>query len=84
MPSYSAVSRRRIEWSKITETTMTKLLVLAGIAALLIACAAPTATVGTDPMHGSRGSTEAGASKAAGMGFHGPLDRTKPALDGPN
>lgn len=63
---------------------MIKLLAMASLAALAAACAAPTPTVAADPMHGSGGSTEAGASKAAGMGFHGPLDRSKAAVDGPN
>lgn len=62
---------------------MMKLLGLAGFAALMAACAAPVATSASDPMHESRGSTATGASKAAGLGFHGPLDRGA-VVDGPN
>ncbi|MDB5945641.1 MAG: hypothetical protein JWQ33_667 [Ramlibacter sp.] len=62
---------------------MFKLLGLAGFAALVTACASPTATSAPDPMHESRGSTATGASKAAGLGFHGPMDRSA-AADGPN
>lgn len=62
---------------------MTKLLGLAGCAALVVACAAPGATNASDPMHDSRGSTATGASKAAGLGFHGPVDRSA-VVDGPN
>ena len=62
---------------------MFKLLALAGFAVLATACADPVATRVSDPMHESRGSTPAGASKAAGLGFHGPMDRSG-AADGPN
>ena len=62
---------------------MFKLLALAGVAALATACAAPIATGASDPMHDSRGSTPSGAAKAAGLGFHGPMDRSD-AADGPN
>lgn len=63
---------------------MLNLLAMAGIAALVTACAAPpSASVSADPMHDSRGSTAAGKSKAADLGFHGPVYRnTTP--DGPN
>ena len=63
---------------------MIKLLAIGSVAALVVACAAPSPDLAADPMHGARGSTETGASKAAGMGFHGPVDRSKPAMDGPN
>jgi hypothetical protein len=84
MCSYTPQSRAGVQWPNVQEIHMIKLLAMAGIAALVTACAAPPAAVAADPMHGSRGSTETGASKAAGMGFHGPLDQSKPALDGPN
>ena len=58
------------------------LAALAALAALVAACAIPGATEATDPMHQGRGSTPAGASKAADLGFHGPIDRG--AVDGPN
>lgn len=61
---------------------MIKLLAVAGFAVLLTACAAP-APGGAGPMHESRGSTQSGASKAAGLGFHGPVDRSA-TNDGPN
>lgn len=53
---------------------MFQLFAIAGLAALLTACAAPSSSV-DDPMHQSRGSTPTGASKAAMLGFHGPVDR---------
>lgn len=62
---------------------MIKLLAVAGFAALLTACAAPSPGGANDPMHESRGSTPAGMSKAAGLGFHGPVYRNG-AADGPN
>lgn len=62
---------------------MLKLLGLAGIAAFFAACAAPTAPGAADPLYQSRGSTPLGASKAADLGFHGPVDRSL-AVDGPN
>jgi hypothetical protein len=62
---------------------MLKVLALAGLAALIAACAAPVATNVADPMYQSRGSTPLGASKAADLGFHGPVDRSL-AADGPN
>lgn len=63
---------------------MFKMLAMAGLAALVTACAAPPPpSAAADPMHDSRRSTPAGASKAADLGFHGPLYRnTSP--DGPN
>lgn len=57
---------------------MIKLLaiaILASLAGVLTACAASTPAVFGDPMHESRGSTPAGASKAAILGFHGPVYR---------
>ena len=62
---------------------MIKLLAMAGLAALVTACAASSPVGANDPMHDSRGSTPTGQSKAAGLGFHGPLDRGN-APDGPN
>ena len=63
---------------------MLKMLAMAGLAALVTACAAPLPpSASADPMHGSRGSTPDGKSKAADLGFHGPVYRgTTP--DGPN
>ena len=63
---------------------MIKLFAMGAFSALLAACAAPSPGVAADPMLGGKGSTETGASKAAGMGFHGPVDRSKAAIDGPN
>jgi hypothetical protein len=62
---------------------MIRLLAMAALAALVTACAAPAPGAGADPMHQSRGSTETGKAKAAGLGFHGPVDRGA-AGDGPN
>jgi hypothetical protein len=62
---------------------MIKLLAMAGLAALVTACAAPSPGGHSDPMHGSRGSTAQGASNAALLGFHGPVYR-KADTDGPN
>lgn len=62
---------------------MIRLLATAAFAALLAACAAPFPGGVDDPMHESRGSTPAGQSKAAGLGFHGPVHRTG-TVDGPN
>ena len=62
---------------------MFKMLVSAGAAFLISACVAPAPSTGDDPLRTSRGSTPAGASTAAQMGFHGPVHRiSKP--DGPN
>ena len=63
---------------------MNKLLAIGAVAALVAACAAPPTGVASDPMQGGKGSTETGASKAEAMGFHGPVDRRKAAIDGPN
>jgi hypothetical protein len=64
---------------------MIKLLAMAGIAALVTACAAPAPRADLDPMHSGKGSTLMGASNAALLGFHGPLDRRLVgATDGPN
>lgn len=54
---------------------MIKLLAIASLTGLLAACAASAPGVADDPMHESRGSTPAGASKAAMLGFHGPVYR---------
>ncbi len=62
---------------------MTKMLAFAAAAALMTACAGPFPNVATDPMHDSRGSTEAGRTKASALGFHGPLHRAADT-DGPN
>jgi hypothetical protein len=68
----------------LQETHMLKLLAVAGFAALVAACANPASTAGrTDPMHESRGSTQSGTSKAAALGFHGPVHRSQ-EMDGPN
>lgn len=55
---------------------MIKLLAITSFAGLLVACAAAAPGASDDPMHESRWSTPAGASEAASLGFHGPLDRT--------
>lgn len=55
---------------------MIKLLAIASFAGLLAACAAAAPGASDDPMNESRWSTPAGASKAAILGFHGPVDRT--------
>ena len=62
---------------------MFKLLALAGLVAVVTACAATPPGVAADPMQSTRGSTETGAAKAAGLGFHGPMDRSNTG-DGPN
>ena len=59
---------------------MLKILAMAGLAALVTACAAPTAS---DTMQAPSGSTASGESTAAGLGFHGPVYRSNKA-DGPN
>jgi len=59
---------------------MIKLLAIASLAGLLTACAASAPGVLGYPMHESRGSTPAGASKAAILGFHGPVYRGGEAL----
>lgn len=62
---------------------MFKLLVAAATAVLMTACAGPFQSADNDPLGLTRGSTAAGESRAAEMGFHGPVYRTnKPA--GPN
>lgn len=65
---------------------MIKLLAMAGLAALVTACAAPPSSAAADPMQSRRGSTPAGASKAADLGFHGPVYRSgaPEGPDGPN
>jgi hypothetical protein len=62
---------------------MFKMLAMAGVAALLTACAVLSPGAGDDPMHQARGSTPNGESTAAGLGFHGPVDRAN-KTDGPN
>lgn len=62
---------------------MFKLLAMAGVVAVVTACAATPPGAAADPMQGSRGSTEMGASKAADLGFHGPMNRSGTA-GGPN
>ena len=54
---------------------MFRFIAVAGVAALLSACAAPFPGSAGDPMYASRGSTPAGKSKAAALGFHGPVHR---------
>lgn len=61
---------------------MIKMLAIAAFAVLTTACAAPSPGGADDPMRAS-GSTPAGAAKAAGLGFHGPLHRIE-TYDGPN
>ena len=62
---------------------MFKMLVTAGAAVLITACAAPSPDGRNDPLRLMRGTTAAGESTAAQMGFHGPVHRiSKP--DGPN
>lgn len=61
---------------------MTKLFALAAITALLAGCASqPLADA--NPFHGKVRSTPLGASNAAYLGFHGPVDRDD-GTDGPN
>ena len=55
---------------------MFKLLAMAGVVAVVTACAAAPSGPAADPMQGIRGSTETGAAKAADLGFHGPMDRS--------
>lgn len=62
---------------------MIKMFAIAGLAALVMACAAPSPDVANDPMRQSRGSTPSGTAKAADLGFHGPVYRGNSA-DGPN
>ena len=62
---------------------MFKMLAIAILAALVTACAAPAPGAASDPMHASRGSTPVGASKAAELGFHGPVYRDN-VKDGPD
>ena len=57
---------------------MLKMLAIAGLAALMAACAAPAPDVAVQ-----RGSTAGGEATAAQMGFHGPVYRANKA-DGPN
>ena len=62
---------------------MIKLLAMAALAALVTACAAPPpGNAAAKTMQGSRG-TPAGSSKAADLGFHGPVYR-EATPDGPN
>lgn len=62
---------------------MLKMLALAGLAALVTACAAPAPGTAGDPVTPARGSTASGEATAAGLGFHGPVYRAKKS-DGPN
>jgi hypothetical protein len=65
---------------------MLKMFAIAGLAALVTACAAPSpgsANASGDPMRPARGSTARGEATAAGMGFHGPVYRAN-KTDGPN
>ena len=62
---------------------MLKMLAMAGVAALVMACAAPSPVAVSDPIRGSRGSTASGQATAAGLGFHGPVYRGNES-DGPN
>jgi hypothetical protein len=65
---------------------MLKLLAIAGLAALVTACAAPlpdSASASGDPARPARGSTARGEATAADMGFHGPVYRAN-KTDGPN
>lgn len=62
---------------------MFKLLVAAATAVLMTACAGPFQSADDGPPGLMYGSTAAGESRAAELGFHGPVYRTnKPA--GPN
>ena len=83
MVSYNPALPWRAKSMDFQETSMFKMLVTAGVAVLMTACAAPSPSAGNDPLRSARGSTPAGESTAAEMGFHGPVYRTnKP--DGPN
>jgi hypothetical protein len=65
---------------------MIKMLAMAGLAALVTACAAPpagTTAASKQPKQPERGSTARGEATAADMGFHGPVYRGN-KTDGPN
>lgn len=62
---------------------MLKILAMAGLAALVTACAVLTPSAASDTMRTPSGSTASGESTAAGLGFHGPVYRSNKA-DGPN
>lgn len=62
---------------------MLKIFAMAGIAALVTACAAPTPGASADTVRPAPGSTASGESTAAGLGFHGPVYRGNKA-GGPN
>jgi hypothetical protein len=56
---------------------MFKMFAIAGLAALVTACAVPP------PVQSRPGSAARGESTAAELGFHGPVYRSKD-IDGPN
>jgi hypothetical protein len=84
--SYTPVTLPRVKWTRIQENPMIKMLAMAGLAALVTACAAPipdTAGGPNDPNRPARGSTARGEATAADLGFHGPVYRGN-KTDGPN
>ena len=64
---------------------MLRIIAMAGVAALVTACAAasPAPGAAADPMRPAPGSSPSAEATAAEMGFHGPVYRTNKA-DGPN
>ena len=62
---------------------MFKMFAMAGLAALVTACAAPPPVAAGDPMQSRPASAARGESTAAELGFHGPVYRSKD-IDGPN
>ena len=61
---------------------MLKMLAMVTSIALMTACTVPAPGGFEDPMRRSRGSTASGEATAAGLGFHGPVDRAN-KTDGP-
>jgi hypothetical protein len=62
---------------------MFKMFAMAGLAALVAACAAPPPVAAGDPLRAKPGSAARGEATAAEIGFHGPVYRSKD-VDGPN
>lgn len=62
---------------------MIKLLAVTAFVSLAAACAAPSPGVAVGAPGAANVSSESGAAKAAGLGFHGPVYRAV-TTDGPN
>ena len=62
---------------------MFKMFAMAGLAALVTACAGPPPMAAGDPLKALPASAARGESAAAELGFHGPVYRSKD-IDGPN